>query len=319
MFTTVDYDGVNGATFERYADYWDPEAQRLDAIQWSVIADTEAVYNALRTDQIDLATLPPANIDRAAQDGLAVVSGPTRQVYYLNLNETRPGLDDVRVRRAIAQSINRHGIVDAVFFGQGAPASQLLPEGEVGHSDAIADDAFGFDPQGAAQLLAEAGYEPGELSYQLIGFPSSPVPEINQVIAEGLGQAGINVSIQTVDPTAVADTFFVRMEGDMMQGAWSGRPSAEQSIQLLHTSTGFANPGGYAPEGFDAMFMTALAATEDAERAAALDDLAQVAFDEVLSVPLVFPFTAVGAQPRVDGLQIYVTGKLEFRGVGIAG
>ena len=104
----------------------------------------------------------------------------------------------------------------------------------------------------------------------------------------------------------------------MMEGAWSGRPSAEQSIQLLHTSTGFANPGGYAPEGFDALFATALAATNDEERSAALDELAQVGFDDVLSVPVVFPFTAVGAQPGVEGLQIYVTGKLEFRGVGIS-
>lgn len=319
MLTTTDYDGASGATFQRYNGYWDPDAQKLDTIQWTVIADSEAVYNALRSGQIDLATLPPANIERAEQDGLQVISGPTRQVYYLNLNETRPGLDDVRVRRAIAQSINRQGIVDAVFFGQGEPASQLLPEGEVGHSDAIADDAFGFDPEGAQQLLAEAGFEPGELSYTLISFPSSPVPEINQVIAEGLGQAGINVSIRTVDTTAVGDTYFVRKEGDMMEGAWSGRPSAEQSIQLLHTSTGFANPGGYAPDGFDALFTAALAATNDDERSSALDQLAQVGFDEVLSVPVVFPFTAVGAQPGVDGLQIYVTGKLEFRGVGISG
>ena len=317
MYTVVDYEPAAGATFERAAEYWDPDAQRLDAIEWTVIADSEAMYNALRTDQIDVATLPPSYIDRAEQDGLDVISGPTRQVYYLNLNETRPGLDDVRVRRAIAQSINRQGIVDAVFFGHGEPASQLLPAGETGHNDDIAADAFGFDPAGAKDLLAEAGFAEGDLSYELISFPSSPVPEINQVILDGLAQAGIHVELRTVDSTAVAETYFVRQEGDMMQGAWSGRPSAEQSIQLLHTSSGFGNPGGFTPEGFDDLLATALAATTDDDRSAALDELAQVAFDEVLSVPIVFPYTSVGAQDRVEGLQIYVTGKLEFRGVGI--
>jgi ABC-type transport system substrate-binding protein len=124
------------------------------------------------------------------------------------------------------------------------------------------------------------------------------------------------VSIRTVDPTAVAETNFVRQEGDMMQGAWSGRPSAEQIIQLLHSSTGFGNPGGFAPAGFDDLLGSALAATDEEAHTAALDELAQVGFDEVLSVPIVFPYTTVGSQPRVSGLEIYVTGKLELRGVG---
>jgi len=35
-------------------------------------------------------------------------------------------------------------------------------------------------------------------------------------------------------------------------------------------------------------------------------------------VPIVFPFSPLGAQDRVQGLERYVTGKQEFRGVTIA-
>lgn len=317
MYKVTSYEPKVSADMVKHGGYWDPTAQGLEGIKFQVFADPSALYNALSADQLDFANVDSSRVEDATSDGLNVKSGATRQIYYLNLNKIRPGLDNLQVRQAIAHAIDREGMVKSLMFGQAEPASQLIPPGDVGANPSIPSDAYGYDVDKAKELMDSSGVDPSTLTYELINFAASPVPEINEVIAENLKELGINVNITTVEVTAVADTYFVNKKGDMMQGPWSGRPSAEQTIQLLTTSTGFANPSGWAPDGFDQAYADTLAATTAEERQTKLEGLSQTIFDEVLAVPLFFPYSPQGSQKRVEGLQSWLTGKTEFRGVTI--
>jgi oligopeptide transport system substrate-binding protein len=75
----------------------------------------------------------------------------------LGFDVSRPPFDDVRVRRAFAQAINREALAEIALRGYYAPATgSLVPPGLPGHA---ADSALGFDPFAARRLMDDAGYD----------------------------------------------------------------------------------------------------------------------------------------------------------------
>lgn len=83
--------------------------------------------------------------------------------YLYRLNTEVEGLDDPRVRRALAMTIDRDRLVTNVLNDIFTPAYSITPPGLLGYQP---PKLFDYDPEGARTLLAEAGYPNGE------GFPS---------------------------------------------------------------------------------------------------------------------------------------------------
>jgi len=83
--------------------------------------------------------------------------------YYYAFNVDRPPLDDRRVRRALALSIDREALTRHILRAGQKPARHFTPPGA---GRGYAPDArMPYDPERARRLLAEAGYPGGE------GFP----------------------------------------------------------------------------------------------------------------------------------------------------
>jgi len=71
--------------------------------------------------------------------------------------EPHPILSDVRVRKAIAYSLDYTNIINKAIFGQGTPmVANVLPAVEWAYNDAL--EPYRFDPEMAAYLLDEAGW-----------------------------------------------------------------------------------------------------------------------------------------------------------------
>lgn len=83
--------------------------------------------------------------------------------YLYRLNTEVEGLDDPRVRRALAMTIDRDRLVTNVLNDIFTPAYSITPPGLLGYQP---PKLFDYDPEGGRTLLAEAGYPNGE------GFPS---------------------------------------------------------------------------------------------------------------------------------------------------
>ena len=75
------------------------------------------------------------------------------------INTSKAPLNDKRVRRALAMSIDREAIVKNVTRGEQLPAYHFTPPGTAGYT---ARARFPFDVEGAKKLLAEAGYPNGK-------------------------------------------------------------------------------------------------------------------------------------------------------------
>lgn len=122
------------------------------------IPDSTLRFLELRMGSVNfvLNGVDPELLGEAERDPrLAVEEGPGANASYLGFNLEDPLLSDVRVRRAIAMSINREEIVRTLWKGKADPADSILAPGFWAHAEGL--PAIPFDPAGAKRLLDEAG------------------------------------------------------------------------------------------------------------------------------------------------------------------
>ena len=176
--------------------YWGPAPEYTRAIyQWRTEGSVRAAM--VTNDEAELATyLGPE--DGAGDLGVAY---PNNETTALRMMATEPPLDDYRVREAIDLSVNRAGIVKALFQGLGEPAGQLVGSSIVGFDPDL--QPAPYDPDRAAQLVAEAKADgvPVDNQIRLIGR-TGQFPKINEtieVIQNSLSKAGLNVKIEMMD------------------------------------------------------------------------------------------------------------------------
>lgn len=181
-------------------DYYRPGLPKLAGVRLVAYADENLRVAALEAGDVDLIEYVPwqsmTSLEENPRLVLDVVEGP---FMYLTFNGARPPFDDARVRRAVAHAVRREDIVDAAFFGRGAPLAHLpISDASPFHNPEFAD-AWSYDPERAKRLLAEAGHPEGfdctMLSTAQYGMHSSTA-EIAQAY---LSMIGINARLDMPD------------------------------------------------------------------------------------------------------------------------
>lgn len=125
-------------------------------------------------------------------------------INYIALNESVKPLDDVRVRKALQLSLDRQMLLDAVYSGRGSLENGILPLGLKGFNPDLPE--IPYDPEAAAQLLAEAGYPDGfDLT---VGVKSSSTlweRELISMAASMWEDIGVRTSIEVMDESEFMD------------------------------------------------------------------------------------------------------------------
>lgn len=122
--------------------------------------------------------------------------------YFVFLNENVEPLGDVRVRKAVQMAVNRQGMLDSLFGGNGVLVDGIYPAGSIGWTEDN-QGKIAYDPEGAKALLKEAGYENGfdlELAENAAG--SANLKNILQVVQQNLQDVGINAHIESYDESS---------------------------------------------------------------------------------------------------------------------
>ena len=114
---------------EKSPTYWDHAHVRLNAIRFYPIDNMDAEERAYRAGQLHVTWALPLSkvLPLQRENSPALRIDPTLQTYFFRLNVRRPPFDDVRVRRALALSIDRQLITDKILPGGRQPASSFVP------------------------------------------------------------------------------------------------------------------------------------------------------------------------------------------------
>jgi peptide/nickel transport system substrate-binding protein len=186
-------------TLARNERYWGakPAFARAE-YQWRSEGSVRAAM--ITNDETDIATgLGP-------EDGAGALGVPfqNNETTALRIQATEAPLNDIRVRQAINYSVNRTGIVKALFRGLGQPAAQLIPSGVVGYNDKLG--LWPHDLAKAKELIsaAKADGVPVDRQIRIIGrtaqFPN--ISETIEVIQSELAEVGLNVKIEMMDTSS---------------------------------------------------------------------------------------------------------------------
>jgi peptide/nickel transport system substrate-binding protein len=136
----------------------------------------------------------------AAHKSLAVSKTPGTTYRYLSFNFRDARLRDLRVRRAIAYSIDRSTIVNTILRGTGRIATGMLSPENWAYERNVT--GYSYDLEKARQLLDQAGYPADHNGKRGLRFEYKTTPEgarMGEVFQAMLQQVGIDLTIRTLE------------------------------------------------------------------------------------------------------------------------
>ncbi|MEV6930275.1 ABC transporter substrate-binding protein [Dactylosporangium sp. NPDC051485] len=183
-------------TLVRNADYWGARPH-LDKVIFKPIGDDQSRVAALRSGAVDLISrVPPDSVATLEKAGFAVPENKNvPQIIYYNFNYTNQYLQDKRVRQAIIHAVDRKTLAEKIYKGYAEPATSIINQGNEAY-DASAVD-YQFDPEAAKKLLADAGYQPGQVKFTILtDTTGQPTAEF---IQQQLKAVGIEASVESFE------------------------------------------------------------------------------------------------------------------------
>jgi peptide/nickel transport system substrate-binding protein len=252
--------------YERNEDYWDPEAAK--AAKYEIYVQTAAPtrLNMLSTGQAELTYLDPSQSEQAAAAGLNTAPSKSQTIVSFNMNPGKPPFDDFRVRKALEHAVDRQAIVDGVFFGMGNPVAQYLTPDNWGYDPNVTPDnpEYGYDPEKAKALLAEAGFPDG-VDIELLVPGLDDHRATADALVPMLAEVGFRATTRVIESATTPVTFFSRQEGNAYAGF--GAPFADPTTPYLVSLPGqFRNPWNVTTPEFQAAWLEALEGATQEER-----------------------------------------------------
>ena len=250
-----------------------------------IFPDSVAETNALLTGQIDLVLEANINqIGRLKSSGDITVTrtGCGQFPNTVFGCDVRP-FNDVRVRKALALSIDRQMALDMCLEGYGRIANDnpVSPEYPFYHEMPQRTQ----DLEAAARLLREAGIKKGTTLPLYI----SSVPEVRGklgiVIQQCAAQIGLNIRLQHVDYSTFLDQYWKK--ANYYIGFYNMQSCEDALFQLLYTSTASWNETRWNNPKFDQLVLQARQELDPDKQRAAFADCQEMLHDEV---PSCIPF-----------------------------
>ena len=178
-FRLAEYEPGTIIRMERFDDFFLEGTPCLDEIVMEITSDPAAIVLGLENGDTHLsATLgPTANVLRLQDNPDVEVSAEGHEaigpIQWLEFNVNDPVLSDRRVRQAIAYALDREFLASVIDQGLTFPASTGIVPASPFH-DATAE-RYDADLNRARELLAAAGYGPGELELSIDYIPPTQI------------------------------------------------------------------------------------------------------------------------------------------------
>lgn len=191
----------NTITLERHKDYWGGWANQKPVekviIRW--LAEATGARPLLEKGDADIVINPPANDFEALSKTAGIVTKKFASImqYYIAFNGSAEPLDDVRVRQALAHTLDVDKIISDIFLGNLVKMEAAVGPG---YPDVYpANTQHPYDLEKAKALLKEAGLENGfEFTVNSIGAMPNETAVLEYWQAD-LAKIGVTLKIQQVD------------------------------------------------------------------------------------------------------------------------
>ena len=206
-YTFVSWQRGNALRYRANPEYWrgEPAIAQLDV---RIVTDPGTNLLMLRTGALDWNLIAPVQYAMIAADPqLRFVTTPTSVVAALVMNTSHAPLDDPRVRRAIAMSIDRKAISDKITLGKYPVTNMIQPQFSWAYDPRVRQPSY--DPRGADAAFDAAGWRRGPdrmrrhdgvpMHLVYVAFPETVSGmRIATVVQAALRERGVAVTIKSI-------------------------------------------------------------------------------------------------------------------------
>ncbi|MFN0283504.1 MAG: ABC transporter substrate-binding protein [Kineosporiaceae bacterium] len=294
--------------------YWDG-GPKIDELVFRVYANADALAQALKTGEVDIADNLDADVWESLKNTPGVVAYPAK--YYgfdeiafntgaalddgTPIGDGHPALKDKRVRVALSYAVDRQTILDRVLNGTGTVGSTVIPPI---YADLHLDPAtkYTFDPAKANQLLDEAGYTKGSdgvrtmpdgskpLKLRLFARQESqPSQQTVKFVQGWFKDVGVAVDVKVVAEDNLTE-IIGRGEFDMFEWGWVVEPDPDYQLSTFTCSKRSYKDGGdvfanlsdsfYCNKAYDDLYAKQATQTDPAQRAETVKAMQQILHDD---------------------------------------
>ncbi len=264
-FKLETYDSARVVRFVKNENYFIEGKPYLDAVEMHLFPDLAAETVNYLSGAVDvMLNVQQADYERiASAPGSNALRVPSGRFVNVVMRQDQPPFDDVRVRKALAMSVDRQTLVDIVLEGLGRPANDNILSSEYRYT--IDSPEIPYDPAAAKALLAEAGHPDG-IKIKLV---ASNRPAIRAQVAIAIKQmalpAGFDIEVETMPH----DTYLANVwrKGNFYMAYWGMQPTEDGAFTLLLTSDAAFEDTAWNSAEFDALVAKGRSSLDEAERA----------------------------------------------------
>jgi peptide/nickel transport system substrate-binding protein len=309
-FSVDEFDPSRRLVLKKNAAYWGAQKPALDAIVFQAIPDESSIVAGLRTGQVQMAEFSSALSFRVAKavPTLDTVQAPSTRWVVLDLAGDQDPTSKREVRQAIALALDRAAILQIAGNGLGQRLG-VLPPGLKAWALPVQElPNQQRDVARAKALLQKAGYT-GRVSMKLrniVGFPAlaAAVP----VIVDNLKEAGIDVSVETVDGGVWIKDWIVPQSPPTMN-EWGGFVDPDQAFHRhFHSAPGGKDFRRWKSAQADELLDLGRTTLDRARRKEIYDRVQRLMAEDPITIPLYSPDLLYAMQKAVKGFQPHPTG-----------
>ncbi|WP_049823992.1 ABC transporter substrate-binding protein [Bradyrhizobium sp. WSM2254] len=205
---------------------------KVDRVRFNVIPDSSAAKAGLLSGSLDviMSLSIPDLEELKSRPEVQLSITPALGLTGILFQTKDPLLKDVRIRRAIALSIDTAQIVDAVMMGTARPNNSALPLGSPFYGE-TQSHGYAQNIAEAKKLLLEAGYR-GQPIKMITNKRYSFVFD-SSVLVQAMAQTvGINIELEVMDWAAQLDRYN-RGDYQSMAFTYSARLDPSLSFEML--------------------------------------------------------------------------------------
>jgi oligopeptide transport system substrate-binding protein len=296
----------NKIVVEKNPHYYDASIVQLNEIHYYVVSNVMTEDRMFRAGQLHLtSTLPSQKCPIYIEENPNLRIDPYMGTYFYRINTENEVLKDVKVRKALAYSIDRQLLVDKVTKCGQIPAYSFTPPGTNGYQPTT---EIPFDPVLAKSLLDEAGFsEENPFPKLEILFNTNEDHRKLALAIQQMWQINLGIEVELVNQDW--KVYLNReMIGDFQisRAGWIGDYEDPNTfLDLMRPNRG-NNKTGWENMEYDALVQKANTINNQAERYELLYKAEEILIENMPVIPLYTYVRAYQLSPDVKGFSPHI-------------
>lgn len=302
-YTCVENVSGSYATFKRNDNYWGdlPEAEEITVRYY---AEETTMMIDLETGAIDIAVGLSDNNAKRLESGEAkgqckVVS--TGDMIMFTMPEYVELFEDANVRQAFAHALNVEQLTKISMGELGKPATSTVLETTKFYKNV---GAYAYDPELSKQLLADAGYQEGDINLKIVYVQSDVNDKMCEAVQSMLKEIGVNLEVYGYD-FATAISYFMSGDLDFSLGEYSENcfdPAIPYSFGAEDCTNACM---ALKDEHFNDLLRQGQATNDEAKRKEIYEEVQDYMYELCRWIPVAEKMVATGLSERINADSYY--------------